>query len=63
MEGVVEECEAVGRRLLEVEEGVILVETRGKVGAGLFWMRILIFLRYRIIVKVIIAGSEASFSL
>ena len=49
--------------MLEVEEGVILSETRGKVGAGLFWMLILVFLRYRIIVKVIIAGSEASFSL
>ena len=50
------------RRLLKVEEGVILGETRGKVGAGLFWRIILVFLRYRIKVEVIIAGRKASFS-
>ena len=51
------------RRLLKVEEGVILGETRGQVGAGLFWGMILVFLRYRIKLEVIIAGSKASFSL
>ena len=49
------------RRLSEVEEGVIMGKARGKVGAGLFWEMILVFLRYRIKVEVIIAGRKASF--
>ena len=51
------------RRLLKVEEGVVLGEIRGKVGAGLFWGMILVFLRYRIKMEVIIAGRKASFIL
>ena len=49
------------RRLLEVEEGVIMGKAGGKVGAGLFWEMILVFLRYRIEVEVIIAVRKASF--
>lgn len=53
----------MGRRLLKVEEGVVLGEVGGKVGAGLFWGMTLVFLRYRIKTEVIIAVRKASFIL